>query len=110
MPFSRVHTPVLGGGALVTRMGYGDATLVMLRQLQEATLDERICLFRKRTDQLGLLATKTGVHLAYPRNQPTRRSRRASPQQGGRENGLRKSSQAALKLASAREGLFYHNV
>jgi hypothetical protein len=50
----------------VTRIGYGNATLVMLGELQEASLDERICLIRKRTDQFGLLAAKAGVHLTYP--------------------------------------------
>jgi hypothetical protein len=50
----------------VTRIGYGNATLVMLGELQEASLDERICLIRKRTDQFGLLAAKASVHLTYP--------------------------------------------
>jgi hypothetical protein len=50
----------------VTRIGYGNATLVMLGELQEASLDERICLIRKRTDQFGLLVAKASVHLYIP--------------------------------------------
>jgi len=48
----------------VMRIGYGNATLVILGELQEASRDELICLIRERADQFRLLAISTSLRAA----------------------------------------------